>query len=600
MMNRKNRRSSKRLASAVLAITVASSALSMGIASTVEAKTTRSAIVSKVSGKASVKKAGGSKTYVVYKDMTLNQGDLVITEAGSYVDLRIADRDDEIRIQEKSEVSISELTEQEGAKQSKVKAWAGGVWSKVKSLVGDDESFEVETPTAVMGVRGTHFYVVVDPVTGETRMAVAAGRVAAAPANPSSGAQTGNDDNASRPPGQVIVFPAQQINLSGINDGSDLRTNVDYIGVSELVQMAPPSVIEAILRSVQDIQRENEELRDRLQDQQQQLLNGSSLRAATPEDLNKVANNFSALLSNIAKEAVDQKKIDKEIIDEINRGLTDPSKKIDLNNVPPIDRSAGIDPEVERLKQQKQQQQQERSSQEQQKLLDNQKRLAEQLKKIEEERKRMEQANKDAAEKAKKEAEKKLMEQLNAEQRQQLQERVNRAEQDASRPVTPPATQPGGERNTEPAVTFVQAGATANGTVTLQLNMRNFINAHEVYTVQAHVNYDESFTYTGDQTLSEQRGNVFSGANALETMKEHPHNNARELIYVGTLLQTSSSGTLQSFPVSSTTRLVSIPLKVNTGASAQETVTLSSFRVFDKAGNEVYKIATPIIIQVRP
>ncbi|WP_212963381.1 FecR domain-containing protein, partial [Cohnella xylanilytica] len=62
---------------------------------------------------------------------------------------------------------------------TKVSMLKGTVWSDVKSIRNKDDEFQLETPTAVMGVRGTHFLSAVDPNTSATNLTVFAGVVRA-------------------------------------------------------------------------------------------------------------------------------------------------------------------------------------------------------------------------------------------------------------------------------------------------------------------------------------------------------------------------------------------------------------------------------------
>lgn len=86
--------------------------------------------------------------------MSLNQGDTVYTGANSSVTLNLSSGDADVTLGENAEINVSDLNSSDGNKKSKLKVWAGSLWVKVKSLAGSNDEFEVETPTAVMGVRG--------------------------------------------------------------------------------------------------------------------------------------------------------------------------------------------------------------------------------------------------------------------------------------------------------------------------------------------------------------------------------------------------------------------------------------------------------------
>lgn len=225
-----------------------------GFPPSAQAKTSRAAIVSEVSGEVSVKKAGGLKTYAVYKNMSLNQGDVLITGQSAYVVLRTADRGDEVTIGENAEVYIAELSEQ-GGKSSKFKQWTGSLWSKVKSLVSGEDEFEVETPTVIMGVRGTQLFMAVDPLTGRTVMLTGTGIVQAR----TSGASA-NSGSPEASLNSVTVYPGMQIDLNSRTAAKPLKAKVEYMDSSRIAELASPKVLEAMLRNANDIQQENEQV----------------------------------------------------------------------------------------------------------------------------------------------------------------------------------------------------------------------------------------------------------------------------------------------------------------------------------------------------
>lgn len=61
--------------------------------------------------------------------------------------------------------------------ETKLKLWSGRLWARVSSLFGNDAKFEVESPNAVAGVRGTEFIFDVAP-DGGTDITVLDGSVA--------------------------------------------------------------------------------------------------------------------------------------------------------------------------------------------------------------------------------------------------------------------------------------------------------------------------------------------------------------------------------------------------------------------------------------
>jgi hypothetical protein len=390
------------------------------LAPAAQAKSTRAAVAQEVTGNVTVKKSGGSKSYSVYKDMTLNQGDLISTGSGASLVVQIVDTGDELTVGEDSEIYISELAESSGGKSSKLKSWAGSMWNKVKSLVSSDDEFEVETPTAVMGVRGTQFYVYTNPFTGRTTMIVAAGIVRASTVTSAENEAT---KQAVQEQKSVLVYPSQQIDLSKRDEVKDLRTKVDVIDVDQLVKQAPPKVLETIIKNKADIDKENAEF---LEKQKQVLQQGaekpkdSILTIKDQNELDRVAKNLDHIVGNVAKQAIEEKKLEQKqvekLADEVNKTIVDPNKKLDITKVQALDKTAGIDPEVEKLKaEQRQANEAERLRQEQEALRlqqELQARLDAILKQAEAEKQRLDELNKKAVQELQKQAEQQFVSQL--------------------------------------------------------------------------------------------------------------------------------------------------------------------------------------------
>ena len=102
-------------------------------------------------------KAGGEKPFKAFLNMRLTEVDRIIT--GSKGKAKI-EMDDEVVITlvENTRIYLSELRGSNGAKQSSINLQSGGVGSSVKKKLKDNSRFEIKTPTAVMGVRGTEFF----------------------------------------------------------------------------------------------------------------------------------------------------------------------------------------------------------------------------------------------------------------------------------------------------------------------------------------------------------------------------------------------------------------------------------------------------------
>ncbi|KEQ26266.1 FecR family protein [Paenibacillus tyrfis] len=413
----------------------------LALASPANAKSSRSAAVVEVTGDVAYKKSGGSRSYAVYQDLNLNQGDSIVTGPSSSVVLRIVDREDEITIGENSEVYISDLVEKNGGKKTKVKSWAGSLWAKVKSLIGSEEEFEIETPTAVMGVRGTNFMTSVNWKTGETTMAVAAGIVS------TSEADSAADHKQTRSAEGVSVYPAQQVAVSTSGSSKDLRAQAEYADPKVLAEVLDKKVLESFIKNIGDIQKEQDKIKAQLKENLDKGVGkpdeSSILKISTPADLEAVTTNFDRFLSLLAKSAVDAGKLTQKAVDEANASMADASRKLDIHNPPALDKNAGIDPEVEQLKKQAEPKNT-AYEQEQRELRDNQAKLAALLDRIEADRQRIQDQNQKAVAEADRKATDQYTSTLSADDKKQFEESQRKntnqpAPDSSSRPTSPPA-----------------------------------------------------------------------------------------------------------------------------------------------------------------
>ncbi|WP_176706204.1 Ig-like domain-containing protein, partial [Paenibacillus hemerocallicola] len=330
-----------------LCLTLLFSLLSNMLAGAAFAKESRAAIVVSVKGTVMVTKAGGSTEYRAFDDMSLNQGDHIRTEDESSIVLQVVDQEDEVTIGPNTEMYISSLLESdEGGKKSKLKVWAGSLWFKVKKLVNADDEFEVETPTAVMSVRGSNGYI--ETMYGQLFALMTSGVLET---TTSSG--DGSSDS-------IHISPGQQIQQSGEQPG-DLAENVTPLDIKSFVANASPDIIHALLTSIQDIREENEQFVQDLGSGTKSVDSRTGLSLGTPELQQQFGSNLTNLLANIAKEAIDSNKLPasevNDLIAKANEGAT--GERIDLNNVKPFDTSVGLNPDVQKAKEEQLQRQQE-------------------------------------------------------------------------------------------------------------------------------------------------------------------------------------------------------------------------------------------------
>jgi hypothetical protein len=493
-----------------LCFTLIFSLLSAVLVKPVEGKTSRVAVISSLGGDVTVKKGGGSKSYDSYEGMSLNQGDTLFTSSGASVTLNLSNGDSEISLGENSEFNISDLAGSGSGKISKLKMWAGSMWVKVKSLAGSNDQFEVETPTAVMGVRGTQFFVGVDPSSGKSKLAVGAGVVAATVSAPSAG-QGGNPSSASgiAPPPpeedvtEVVVYMTQQLTVDSREESKNLSVNIEPLDIEAIVKQASPNVIQAIVQNKESIDKENAEFIARAKND---LENGkiftnanSTFVVKSIEELNKVIVNLNNLVGNIAKTAVDTNKVDKatmdKTIEDANKNIKDSNQKLDLNNVKPFDKTAGVDAKAEN--QRKQEQQKLDAVKQQLQLADKKKQdelkagLDVVLKALENTRIAIEDANKKAAAEAKAKAENVLLESLNpADKAKFAQDKVKAetpTQQTQPQPQQPqqPPVAPGGHSGSSTVIPNVTISGTEDeDNITVTVNLKDFV---ELYGAELHL-----------------------------------------------------------------------------------------------------------------
>lgn len=118
----------------------------------------RTAAVDEFYGEVLVKREASEKSIKVFKNMRLDEGDTVITGKDSKLVLKL-DGDKEVIIAANTVVVISELSDSAGSTDTTFTLKSGGVGSKIEKKLDPNSKYRIKTPTAVMGVRGTEFYV---------------------------------------------------------------------------------------------------------------------------------------------------------------------------------------------------------------------------------------------------------------------------------------------------------------------------------------------------------------------------------------------------------------------------------------------------------
>ncbi|MCQ6563012.1 FecR family protein [Paenibacillus mendelii] len=469
------------------------------------AQVMRVAIVKSLKGTVNVMKSGGTKSFKAFKNMSLNEGDQIATGKDSSVQLELASDkadQDSVTIGANAQVTFSKLKDANSTK-TKMNIWAGSLWLKVKSVSNAADQFEVETPTSIMGVRGTQFLVGVDPLTGMTSMTVFAGVV-----------QTvvdrthWNSPVTQRLQQQVPIMPTQQIILTPIDQG--VRSSQGVIDIADLISSSSPEIIQQILMAAQSIREEQDQ---QLAKWKLELASGQlpgQNQPALQADLDRMQHNFEALLSLIAQQAIDAGKISKsemdQIIDEVNKAAE--SKLIDLNKKQPLELS-----EQEKKKQKELQQMRE---EEKKKALEEQKKKEESrnkdlLDKLKKEQERIKEQNERILEEQRKKAEEAFKQALDYQAKQQFEDEQKKREQekkDAQPPTQTPGvlwpgsgSGPGEVTPSTPSAKLAFGGGLNSGdvltgepfyTVDLEVKLDGFTGSSNVYGFEIELDYENA------------------------------------------------------------------------------------------------------------
>jgi hypothetical protein len=161
-------------------------------------------------------------------------GDKITTEADQTVTLTLDERS-EIVLGPNSSFSVDEY--KAGQSQRTGMGLLHGVLrSIIRKVYREDESFTVKTPSSVMGVRGTTFFVSVDRLTHETDVHTVEGKVAFA-------------DSAAdlRTPGKFIEVPKGQ--TSSIKEGEKMAAAAHAYEPAELhahLERAAPGFVKEL------------------------------------------------------------------------------------------------------------------------------------------------------------------------------------------------------------------------------------------------------------------------------------------------------------------------------------------------------------------
>lgn len=383
------------------------------------AASSRVAVIKEMKGTVKVKKAGGSKEFTAFAKMSLNEGDVLKTGAGSSAVLQFANgtsEDDKMTVAAHTTLTFSKLSNSKGTS-TKVSMFNGSAWVDVKSITSKNDEFSLETPTAIMGVRGTHLLVTVDPATGATHLTVAAGVVRATTTG------SGNSDTKD-------VYPTQNA-LFTEDEKGDSEITIAPVDLQLLMEQSDSSIVQAILENSAAIIAENEQY---VAEYEEQGIPGSL--GSSEEDLARFKSNTENLLGAIADQALKSGLLTQERLDQIiNEVLEQSGITVDLNK-----KDIQLTEEEQQLKEQ--QRLKDEAAKKQADALkkqqeENRKKNEELLNKLEDERKAKESANKLAEEEKNRKALEDYQAQLAEAEKQRFEADKEKRKEEANQAASP-------------------------------------------------------------------------------------------------------------------------------------------------------------------
>ena len=240
------------------------------------ASTKRIAKIIEISGTVTYQKGGGERELKAFKGMSLAQGDRLLTGKDGKAVLEIDD-DKKLNVGSNSVLDLSQLSGIKGEnEQTRLNMWKGEVLTEIGDRLNTQSRFEIKTPTAVMGVRGTWF--VVGQQSNGTYIAVIEGALYALSNVPAEqgeqfaafleeNEQLTLDELASFAEGvQAEPLSLDELPLVALED---LQENIDKLpeGLKEQVEQNIGQVIE-------QKQQQQQQQQQQIEQQIQQLLGG--------------------------------------------------------------------------------------------------------------------------------------------------------------------------------------------------------------------------------------------------------------------------------------------------------------------------------------
>jgi len=173
-------------------------------------------------------------------DMSIYQGDRLRTTLNSRIELEMPDGTI-IKINENTTFDVKEIKTVEEDNEDKMSftLWAGNIWAQFKKIVGGRQKREIESPSAVVAVRGTILDMNVD-MNKTTRVRVMEGRVAVTAKGVAGEVMVGSNQETIVERGKKPTPPR-----SFSTQGDDKETDEDFavqINTTKL-QFTDPSIL---------------------------------------------------------------------------------------------------------------------------------------------------------------------------------------------------------------------------------------------------------------------------------------------------------------------------------------------------------------------
>ncbi|MGN7479193.1 hypothetical protein ACTHOQ_15210, partial [Solibacillus silvestris] len=190
-------------------------------------------------GSVYIQKAGSPKQIQAMDGMKAGQGDKIITKANSNVILFASDTEDHLYLSENSALFIEELYK-EDKNYTSLRLISGDALVNVTPIYETGDHFTFFAHNETFHIKGTSFFVGVDPVTGQSVVGLFSGVI--------------NVTNPSIPPSNPVLVPNQQIVVF------PEQATPNNLVMENLINSGSPNVLQAILDAKRQIDGENSSL----------------------------------------------------------------------------------------------------------------------------------------------------------------------------------------------------------------------------------------------------------------------------------------------------------------------------------------------------